>query len=84
MRWPHRTVNGDWRSCGNLSASPVAALLDVPPGASRIVLSPAGDAAALFYRDARRIVVLTGLPDSPSVAWRLDLPIWGPALPRWS
>jgi hypothetical protein len=64
----------------NLSASPAAALLDVPPGASRIVLSPAGDAAVLFYRDARGIVVLTGLPDSPSVAWRLDLPDLGAGL----
>ena len=64
----------------NLSASPAAALLDVPPGASRIVLSPAGDAAALYYSDARRIEVLTGLPDSPSVAWRLDLPDLGAGL----
>jgi len=64
----------------NLSASPAAALLDVPPGASRIVLSPAGDAAALYYSDARRVEVLTGLPDSPSVAWRLDLPDLGAGL----
>ena len=64
----------------SLSVSPAAARLDVPPGASRIVLSPAGDAAALYYRDARRVEVLTGLPDSPSVAWSLDLPDLGAGL----
>jgi hypothetical protein len=64
----------------NLSASLAAALLDVPPGASRVVLSSSGDAAALYYADARRVEVLTGLPDSPSVAWRLDLPDLGAGL----
>lgn len=63
----------------NLSASPAAARLDVPPGASRIVLSPSGDAAALYYPEAR-VVVLTGLPDSPSAAWRLALPDLGAGL----
>ena len=57
----------------NLSAAPSAAILDVTPGATRIEVSPSGDAAALYYADTRRVEVLAGLPASPSVAWSIEL-----------
>jgi hypothetical protein len=56
----------------NLSASPSAEALTIPSGAIRVVLSPAGDAAVLYYTG--RVEVLTGLPDSPASSWGLDLP----------
>ncbi len=57
----------------SLSVSPSADALTIPPGASRIALSPAGDTAVLYY--AGRVEVLTGLPDSPTSSWGLDLPV---------
>jgi hypothetical protein len=55
---------------GVLSADPLAA---VGSGVSRVALSPAGSAAALYSEAARRIQVLTGLPDAPEVSWSLAI-----------
>ena len=57
----------------NLSTAPNAAVLDVPADPSRIVFSPSGDAAALFYADTARVAAITGLPGSPAISWTLDL-----------
>jgi DNA-binding beta-propeller fold protein YncE len=57
----------------NLRSTAGAAVLDVVPGPSRIVISPSGDAAVLYYAETERVQVLAGLPDSPSVSWSLDL-----------
>jgi DNA-binding beta-propeller fold protein YncE len=48
--------------------------LGVPTDPDLIVLSPAGTAAALYYRSSARIVVLTGLPAAPSPARELSFP----------
>ncbi len=53
----------------NLSTAPTGAALDVPANPARIALSPSGDAAALYYPRTSRVDVLTGLPESPAVAW---------------
>ncbi|HLJ14283.1 MAG TPA: hypothetical protein VKV15_07290 [Bryobacteraceae bacterium] len=42
-------------------------------GASRIVLSPEGAAAALYFQQGARAQILTGLPDAPSIARSVDL-----------
>ncbi|MCC6366814.1 MAG: hypothetical protein IT165_25110 [Bryobacterales bacterium] len=52
-------------------------LPDVPSGASRVDLSPPGDSAALSYDDAKKIVLLTGLPAAPSVQASFDLSVEG-------
>jgi hypothetical protein len=52
-------------------------LPDVPSGASRVDLSPHGDSAALSYEDAKKIIILTGLPAAPSVQGNLDLSVEG-------
>ena len=57
----------------NLRATAGAAVLDVVPGPTRIAISPSGDAAVLYYAETARVRVLTGLPESPSVRWSLDL-----------
>lgn len=57
----------------NLRAAAGATVLDVAPGPARIAISPSGDAVVLYYAEAGRVVVLAGLPDSPSVSWRLEL-----------
>jgi hypothetical protein len=38
------------------------------PAPDRMVLSPTGTAAALYYQDTGAVQVITGLPDAPSVA----------------
>jgi hypothetical protein len=48
--------------------------LDLPPGVTRIVLSPSGVSAAVYYKADRRVEVLTGLPDSASWAHSLEVP----------
>jgi len=48
---------------GQRSSIPLA---DVPPDPARILLSPAGSAAALVYRDS--IAVIEGLPGAPAVS----------------
>jgi hypothetical protein len=58
----------------DLKGSPWAAVIEVAPGADRLAVSPSGNSAALYYRDARRVEVITGLPDSPTVSWGLDAP----------
>ncbi len=51
-----------------------ASLLDLPPGPDRIVTSPSGDTAAFYYTDSRTVMVVAGLPGSPSVSWTIELP----------
>jgi hypothetical protein len=56
------------------SGTPVAeALTNVSLGADRIVYSPLGKAAALYYRQAKQIEVLTGLPGEADLSGRVDL-----------
>ena len=57
-------------SAGEGAASEVAG---VPSGVSRVVLSPSGRSALVYYRDTQRVVALRGLPDAPAVAWRKTL-----------
>jgi hypothetical protein len=58
----------------DLSSSSRFVELPVRGGAGRIAISPSGDAAALYYPETRTVVVLTGLPDSPTVSWSLEIP----------
>ena len=48
--------------------------LDLLPGVSRIVLSPSGASAAVYYKADGRVEVLTGLPDSASWSHSLEVP----------
>jgi hypothetical protein len=57
----------------NLRSTAGAAVLDVTPGPTRIAISPSGDAAVLYYAETARVQVLAGLPESPAVAWSLQL-----------
>jgi hypothetical protein len=45
------------------------------PGATRIVLSPQGSSAVLYFKKAGRAQILTGLPDAPEVARSVDLSV---------
>lgn len=51
----------------------VSAIEAIPPGPDRLLLSPSGTAAALLYAPAGKLIVLQGLPQSPSIAWDLSL-----------
>jgi hypothetical protein len=57
----------------NLGTAPSATALDLPAGPARIAFSPSGDAAAFYYSDTAKVEVFTGLPGSPSLAWKFDL-----------
>jgi len=46
----------------------VRAIAGLPAGADEVALSPGGRAASLLYREAAKVVVLTGLPGAPQVA----------------
>jgi hypothetical protein len=57
-----------------LRGEPRAAMLKgVPSGASRVILSPSGDAAIFAYGESPKLAVVTGLPDAPSDPRELDL-----------
>ena len=56
---------------------PVVRNLEAPAGAKRLVLSPRATAAALFFEDPHRIVVLANLDKEPTVARELDLSVEG-------
>ncbi|HSW50118.1 MAG TPA: hypothetical protein VLH09_08085, partial [Bryobacteraceae bacterium] len=58
----------------DLRAGPGAADLPAPLGAGRLAISPSGDAAVLYYPEARTVAVLTGLPDSPALSWSTTAP----------
>lgn len=47
--------------------------IDLPPGPERIVLSPMGSAAALYYSTTAMLHLLTGLPDAVSAERKIDL-----------
>ncbi|MCS7026332.1 MAG: hypothetical protein NZV14_16155 [Bryobacteraceae bacterium] len=49
------------------AAAKAAPLAQIPPGASRIVLSPSGDSAAFLYEDSHRISWVSGLPERVEV-----------------
>jgi DNA-binding beta-propeller fold protein YncE len=55
---------------GSAAPVPLPANLVAP---DRIALSPSGGAAAFFYADTKSVHVLSGLPDTPSDVWALDL-----------
>jgi hypothetical protein len=48
-------------------------LAGVPPGSSRIVMSPEGDSAAFYFPANHHLQVITGLPDVPAIR-ETDLP----------
>lgn len=52
-------------------------LPDVASGATRVDLSPSGDAAALSYSEEKKIILLTGLPAAPSIQGSFDLSVEG-------
>ena len=51
-----------------ISAAGRNALAGVPAEADRVVLSPSGTAAAFYFNQSRTAYLVSGLPDSPSVA----------------
>jgi hypothetical protein len=58
----------------SLSSSPVEVeLREMPASPDQILLSPSGTSAALFYRDRKSALTLTGLPDSPAPGAEIDL-----------
>ncbi len=57
-----------------LSSAFASAYLQVPPGPSKLAISPSGGAAALYHPATRSVTVLTGLPDAPTVAWSMETP----------
>ena len=44
----------------------------VPTGADAIITSPGGSAAALRYGETAQIIILTGIPDAPTLSWKTD------------
>lgn len=57
-------------------AAPVARAVDgLPDNADRIHLSPRGNAAAVVYTEAKKVIVLTGLPDQTTVQREIDLSV---------
>lgn len=65
--------SGQVAAVSNLSGPPRVRILDVQAGPARIVFSPDGSAAALYYKEPARLEVLTGLPEAPFTAWTWDL-----------
>lgn len=57
----------------DLSRAPQAAALEAPDSPSRIVFSPDGGAAALYYARLGRVEVFRGLPDRPEPAWSSEV-----------
>jgi hypothetical protein len=55
---------------GPLSAT---AIDGIPAGPERIILSPSGASAAIYYADRHRIQLLSGLPDAPSLGNAIDI-----------
>lgn len=49
-------------------AASLAPIAGVPADAAEIVFSPSGRAAVVHYREAGRMLMLAGLPDSPGVS----------------
>jgi hypothetical protein len=55
---------------GALSAVPIT---EAAPAPDRILLSPSGSAAALFYSGGKLVELLRGLPEAPVVAGRIHV-----------
>jgi hypothetical protein len=54
----------------SISVHPIAG---APPGADRVVLGAGGLSGALLYGNRHRILTLSGLPHSPTIAAELDI-----------
>ncbi len=67
---PERRVTLLRNLAGEVSSTPVA---EAVPAPDRILLSPAGSAAALLYADRGLVQVVAGLPDAPAVSRTLEL-----------
>ena len=52
-------------------------IADAAPGAARILFSPGGGTAALYYTSGPRVDILRGLPDAPVVGGSVDLAFLG-------
>lgn len=70
-------LGGDARSPYWVDLRPVEPvsqpLADLPANADRIVMSPRGLSAAIFYSDPKRLYVIGGLPTNPAVVRQVDL-----------
>jgi hypothetical protein len=56
------------------SSEPLRIITGVSSRPAAMALSPRGTTAALLYSDKRLLQVITGLPDTPSIAGELSLP----------
>ena len=52
-------------------------LLNVPPGADQVAVSPTGTAIAFYFRNNNRLQVISGLPGSPEASASADLAFLG-------
>ena len=56
------------------------ALASVPPSPDRVEFSPSGRAVALYYREAAKLIAISGMPLDPAVSGEWDLASWGAGL----
>jgi hypothetical protein len=56
----------------NFNPPVVEGLRGVPVAPDAIFLSPSGEAAALYYRAAGKVELVSNLPDVPTVQWEFD------------
>jgi hypothetical protein len=57
----------------NVASGEVTAIPGALAAPSRVVLSPGGASAALYYAQQQTIQVVTGLPSSPAISRQIDL-----------
>jgi hypothetical protein len=57
----------------NLNPPVMERLNGVPAAPDAIFLSPSGEAAALYYRAAGKMEIVSNLPDSPALQWEFDV-----------
>ena len=55
------------------TAAPGAGIAGINPGPDKIVLSPSGAAAALYYSGSAVVATIAGLPEAPVVGTQVDL-----------
>jgi len=60
----------------------ITEIADAPAGPSRAAGSRAGTAAAFYYAEQQRVLVVTGLPSTPKVTHSVDVSLDGDALSR--
>ncbi len=68
-----RTDTGDTVILTNLFDTIANKTLAGASGIASVVLSPSGSSAVLQSSDAATWLVVTGLPDSPTIAWQTDI-----------